>query len=124
MSIKTAIEARGKATPGPWYKQETLRPGIGIRTKQGFVCFMHDIAQYPNQEERYAQEQAERQADIDLITAAPDMAVWIEKALPWIKEAIDARNRAVDNAVKLGLNKPAIGKTIYELDALIREATE
>jgi len=83
--LSDALKARDKATKGKWYRQETIQPGEGIRTKNGFICFMFNPAHYPMQDERYAQEIRQADADATLIAAVPDALDWIAKALPWIE---------------------------------------
>jgi len=94
MSIKTAIEASGKEQQ--WRGAATIGDEIGIIDTSGrLVCVAKT---------RHAK----------LIAAAPDMAYWIDRALP-ILERVNSYSKSF-RMTHLG--------TPEELDALIKEATE
>ncbi len=50
----------------------------GIRTENGFICFMIDIFHYAGQEKRFQEELSENMANARLIAAAPDLLKAIE----------------------------------------------
>lgn len=101
--IKQALDAMDKATAGPW-EVLLLDDDIGNIEK---IYVRKNRKIVPNNEAI---------ANCKLIHAAPDMAAWIKKALPYMKFA-----RACVGAGLISTNKAYDEK---ELDALIKEATE
>jgi hypothetical protein len=65
-----------KFTPGPWWPTDH-----GIRDKGGYIAQTHRAQRYPGQDQRYALEVAEREANKFLIAAAPEMALLIREAV-------------------------------------------
>lgn len=57
-----------KHTPGPWWPTES-----GVRYRGGYIAHTNSVQRYEGQDERYAREVAQREADKLLIAAAPDM---------------------------------------------------
>lgn len=52
----------------PWWSDE-----YGVRNQAGYICTIIWPTHFPSQDERYAQETVERQADARLIAATPKM---------------------------------------------------
>ncbi|MFA5820425.1 MAG: hypothetical protein WC854_14260 [Bacteroidales bacterium] len=125
--IKQAIEALDKATPGPWETWQTERDGCGYLsigpnsmepgTHDEIVCDITSILTL-NEKDR---------ANAKQIKAAPNMAAWIQKALPWIEWSKEKYTSEIrDMLIAAGLtgddvNIPNV--KIRMLDALIAEAT-
>jgi hypothetical protein len=57
-----------KHTPGPWWVTDS-----GVRDRGGYICHTNPPQHYQGQDERFAQESAERAANKLLIAAVPDM---------------------------------------------------
>lgn len=55
-------------TPGPWWATES-----GVREIGGYICFVNHPTRYPNQDDRYAKEIAERESNKYVLAAAPDL---------------------------------------------------
>lgn len=55
-------------TPAPWWPTES-----GVRDRGGYIAHTHSVQRYEGQDERYALEVAQREADKLLIAAAPDL---------------------------------------------------
>lgn len=68
-----------KHTPGPWWTTE-----YGIRDSGGYICHTHGAQHYRGQDERYEKEVEERQANKDLIAAAPELLEALKDAYPYI----------------------------------------
>jgi hypothetical protein len=102
--IKQALDAMDKAAPGPW---QWIEYGDDLEGS-----YMADR----DREDLYAGGYARREATEMVAIAAPDMAAWIKKALPYMMFA-----RACVGAGLISTNKAYDEK---ELDALIKEATE
>ncbi len=69
--------AEAKHSEGPWW----FVPGHGVRNRGGFLCHFNSVQRYPDQEERYAREVAEREADGHLMAAAPAMYEALKEAV-------------------------------------------
>lgn len=76
-------------TAGPWWATE-----YGVRDSGGYICHTHPPSRYPGQEERYAKEVAEREANKHLIAAAPDLL-----------DHLKAMNRAYVNLLETGRDR-------------------
>jgi hypothetical protein len=57
-----------KHTPGPWWVTDH-----GVRDVGGYVAHTKNAQRYEGQDERYAREVAQREADKLLIAAAPEL---------------------------------------------------
>jgi len=55
-------------TPGPWWVTDH-----GVRDRGGYICETKKANRYQGQDERYANEAAERAANALLIAAAPEL---------------------------------------------------
>jgi hypothetical protein len=92
-------------TPGPWWVTDS-----GVRDTGGYICHTNNATHYPDQDERYERETAERAANARLIAASPDLYDAAENAL---------------NAL-IGCCVPAGGvddrKTILEAQTMLRAA--
>ena len=63
-----------KHTPAPWQYTNTASKNLGgVRSKNGFICFMTKVDRYQGQEERYIEELTEKNENANLIAAAPEM---------------------------------------------------
>ena len=62
-----------KHTPGPWWSQEPSHKTNGVRSKDGFICFIPKVQRYTDQEDRYIEELQESRANTSLIAAAPEL---------------------------------------------------
>lgn len=60
--------AAAQHTPGPWWTTNA-----GVRDRGGYICHTNPAQHYEGQDERFAQETAERAANKQLIAAAPEM---------------------------------------------------
>lgn len=65
-----------KHTPAPWWVTDN-----GVRAHGGYIAFTHSVTRYPDQEERYAFEVDQREADKRLIAVAPDLLAAAKSAL-------------------------------------------
>ncbi len=73
-----------KHTPTPWqYIPDTCLDG-GVRSKNGYICFMVNVTKFPNQEERYAKEIEERTANAQLIAQAPELLDFVKQQAEWL----------------------------------------
>jgi len=112
MSIKHAIEAMGKATPGPWF---VMPEGFGDRTRSPTVYATDDELRYVAKCDDYANiVPTDNLANATLIAAAPDMAAWIQRALPHLKEWRECIIWTI----------PEYDREVVGLDVLIKEATD
>ena len=69
-TLSDALAAMDKATPGPWeMRRDDCHYGTMTEIYSGDVIIA---------ESNY-------DGDTPMIAAAPDMAAWIEKALPWVE---------------------------------------
>ena len=57
-----------KHTPSPWWPTD-----YGIRDRGGYIAHTRSVQRYEGQDERYAHEVSQREADKLLIAAAPDL---------------------------------------------------
>jgi hypothetical protein len=87
--LAAALEARAKATPGPWYEQNSSSCLPGIRAKRGFLFFTPAVFHYSGQDERYEQELAERDVNVKAAIAAPDALDWIADVMAGMEEERD-----------------------------------
>ena len=60
-------------TKGKWEAVNTSGALLGVRNKDGFICFLSFPTRYPTQAERYEKELAEMKANARLIAAAPEL---------------------------------------------------
>lgn len=65
-----------KHTPGPWWTTDH-----GVRSREGYIAHTHSVLRYRGQDERFAFEVAQREADKRLIAAAPNGLAAAIKAL-------------------------------------------
>ena len=65
-----------KHSPGPWSVDAR-----GVRNRGGYICHTNAVQQYEGQDERYAQEVAQREADKRLIAAAPYLLLALQNLL-------------------------------------------
>lgn len=72
-------------TPGPWWVMDS-----GVRDRGGYICHTNPAQRYEGQDDRFAQESAERAANKLLIAAAPDL---LEALIAAVKYS-DAMHRA------------------------------
>jgi hypothetical protein len=127
-ALSDALVAMDKATPGELYRQNTST-GEGIRTKAGFICFMYNPSYYSGQDERYAEELAQANADAIVFENSHIALDWIEKALPWVgKRAESLRTflilaRAEKDEAYAELIADA-SEELAALDALLAQAKE
>ena len=63
-------------TPGPWWVTDS-----GVRDSGGYICHTKPPTHYPDQNERYAKEVAERKANARLIAAAPELLQALRRAV-------------------------------------------
>lgn len=63
-------------TPGPWWTTDD-----GIRDSGGYIAHTNSVLTYERQDERYAREIVQREADKKLIAAAPDLLEALKDAL-------------------------------------------
>lgn len=85
-----AAERFAGHTPGPWWATDS-----GVRDSGGYICHTNRPTHYPDQDERYAQECEEREANKALIAAAPYLlseVAALRKALEGVIASWDARN--------------------------------
>lgn len=107
--IKQAIETLDKATPGPWASAKEAPDWIRAERK-GETFHVADVRGWGTLEKEGQKGCDELSANIALIAAAPDMAAWIKKALPYLK--------VIQSNGSLSLGK------FVEVHALVEEATE
>lgn len=69
-----------KHTPGPWKVTDN-----GIRAHGGYIAHTNSVMRYPGQDDRYAFEVAQRDADKRLIAVAPDLLEQLEDMLSSLK---------------------------------------
>lgn len=112
MMIKQALDAMDKAAPGPW---QWIEYGDDLEGS-----YMADR----DREDLYAGGYARREATEMVAIAAPDMAAWIKKALPYIMAYRDALATNLENCDFGPHEEGAARKELAHLDALIKEATE
>lgn len=65
-----------KHTPGPWWATDS-----GVRDVGGYICHTNPPTRYPDQDERYEKEVAERVANKSLIAAAPELLEALQTTL-------------------------------------------
>lgn len=81
-------------TPGPWRADE-----YGVRDRGGYICKITWPSRYPDQNERYAQEIAERTADARLIAVAPDLLAALMVAASIIGHPDDAMSKHIQDVI-------------------------
>ena len=88
---------------GPWYITNH-----GIRNISGHICEIKRPCRYPDQDERYAIELAERQADRHLISAAPDL---LEALIKLVDSFVATDEEGlIEHAEQMQLARAAIAK--------------
>jgi len=81
-------------TPGPWWTTPS-----GIRDRGGYIAHTKDVQRYPGQDERYAFEVAQREADKRLIAAAPDLLAALQFVMSAHGEQLDAAFAQAQEAI-------------------------
>lgn len=89
-------------TPGPWW----ITPS-GVRDRGGYICHTNPAQRYEGQDERFAQETAERAANKLLIAAAPELLNAVQLAL---NDCVDLIGTQAGNALAAAVAK-ASGST-------------
>ena len=82
-----------KHTPGPWWTTDH-----GIRDVGGYIAHTNSVQRYEGQDERYAREVAQRDADKRLLAAAPDLLEALE-ALAGLYPSSEEMNESDDYSV-------------------------
>ena len=104
--IKQALDALGKATPGPWKGTECLP----------YQCVINGL--YPVAETTGPDDYVV--ANLALIAAAPDMAAWIKKALPYIMR----EGKETAQIVAMEMHDKRFDEQLAELTDLVKQAKE
>lgn len=73
------MSAAAKHSTGPWWVMET-----GVRNRGGYICHTNSVQRYEGQDERYAREVAEREADKALIADAPELLAALRDVIGWV----------------------------------------
>lgn len=92
-----------KHTPGPWWVTNN-----GVRSHGGYIAHTNSVMRYEGQEDRYAFEVAQRDADKALIAASPALLAACKKARDFLQsiayntdemDALDAAIAAAEGEV-------------------------
>jgi hypothetical protein len=82
-----------KHTPGPWWATNH-----GVRDRGGYIAHTNSVQRYEGQDDRYAFEVAQREADKLLIAAAPDLLEALQ-ALAGLYPSTEEMNNSDDYSV-------------------------
>ena len=86
-----------KHTSGPWrVEYNTIGKVLGVRTDNGYLCFLTKPQHYSGQDERYEQEMEEYKADAYLMAAAPEMREALVEAYDFLIN-MDSWGDQIDN---------------------------
>lgn len=77
-----------KHTRTPWTLTDTTSGELGIRTSDGFICFLPKPIKYTEQEQRYKEETEEYIANAKFIVQAVNNHDSLVKALKTAQEAL------------------------------------
>lgn len=101
-----------KHTPGPWRVTD-----CGVRAHGGYIAHTNSVMRYPDQEERYAFEVAQRDADKRLIAAAPDLLEALEDLESDIAGRFDMEDPSTNPGIKFAIEaaRAAIAKARGDL---------
>ena len=117
-------------TKGKWKVVKTPIGDTGIRTDDGFICFLVRPSRFDRQEARYAKEMQQQADDAQLIASAPETLRQRDALLEALKES---RRRLVFlHQAIMGETKPIFddieirktGSCIIFIDEAIANATE
>jgi hypothetical protein len=92
-------------TPAPWWVAD-----YGVRDRGGFICARIAVQRYEGQDERFAREVAEHDANARLIAAAPDLLEALRDMLNTLTDGPDES----DVARVFGVSRAAIAKATGE----------
>lgn len=83
--LSDALEARTKATPGPW-ESDSFGDQVWKRNETLELNHIADIRGWAWLSKKYGEEKAVelQKANQFIIAAAPDALEWISEALPWL----------------------------------------
>ena len=98
-----------KHTPAPWRVTDS-----GVRDRGGYICFTPSATHYPDQDERFEREKAERLANKNLIAAAPDLLEALISLADDVSERFDLDSPSTN---------PGIKQCVKEARAAIDRAT-
>lgn len=86
-----------KHTPGPWWVTDS-----GVRDRGGYIFHTNPVTRYEGQEERYAKEVAEREANRHAASALPELlatAAELDRLMLVIESAVRWQDPAHHSAV-------------------------
>lgn len=126
--IKQAIEAMDKATPGPWIVEcnEIIQERGDIASDQRDIAYLNPEA---GDVDDFASSAAVEGNGI-ILAAAPSMAAWIKKALPYIEDQLGIVKTVLRGQDIAEFRKSTdelnqeFSREYDELTALIQEATK
>lgn len=85
----------GKHTSGPWSVTQS-----GIRDSGGYIAHTNAVFRYEGQDQRYAYEVAQREADKCLIAAAPDLLEALQELVDDIADRFDMDHPSTNPGIK------------------------